>query len=369
VLETVRMLSNFETHNAKLLQIILAGQPRLAAKLAQPRLSQLRQRIAVLSHLEPFNVEETRRYIDHRLKVAGYRGEPIFETESIRLVAGQSKGIPRNINNICHNALLLAYARGQHTVGVEVVQAAVARLDMESLAFDRLTVPTPEAVPVTVPLAVPVTVPVSTTALVKTAASGAPGAATPSTTQDRPANGSLTYDADRKSNSPKLAVRSAILPILLLAGGTLLLAILGRSESRQRTSAGFDQSRDASDRTLPADRSPGADAGYDATPQEMDDGQLLTVAAGPQQTLKDLSLRYIGHFDSEIAIKIRALNPDLRDPDHLEAGQLIRIPLPSGAMRKVHDSAESATPPKPETGNLLTRFSALLREHKQDPGN
>jgi len=377
VLETVRMLSNFETHNAKLLQIILAGQPRLAAKLAQPRLSQLRQRIAVLSHLEPFNVEETRRYIDHRLKVAGYRGEPMFETASIRLVAGQSKGIPRNINNICHNALLLAYARGQHTVSVEVVQAAVARLDLESLAFDRLTVPTPEAVPVTVPVTIPVTVPVtapetvpvSTTALVKTAASGAPGAATPSTTQDRPANSSLTYDADRKSNSPRLAVRSAILPILLLAGGTLLLAILGRSESGQRTSLGFDQSRNASDRTLAADRSPGADAGYDATPQEMDDGQLLTVAAGPQQTLKDLSLRYTGHFDSELAIKIRALNPGLKDPDHLEAGQLIRIPLPSGAMRKVHDTADSAAPLKPETGNLLTRFSALLRERKQDPGN
>ena len=151
VLETVRMLSNFETHNAKLLQIILAGQPRLAAKLAQPRLSQLRQRIAVLSHLEPFNVEETRRYIDHRLKVAGYRGEPIFDTASIRLVAGESKGIPRNINNICHNALLLAYARGQHTVGVEIVQAAVARLDIESLAIDRRAAPTPEAVPVTAP--------------------------------------------------------------------------------------------------------------------------------------------------------------------------------------------------------------------------
>ena len=369
VLETVRMLSNFETHNAKLLQIILAGQPRLAAKLAQPRLSQLRQRIAVLSHLEPFNVEETRRYIDHRLKVAGYRGEPIFDTASIRLVAGESKGIPRNINNICHNALLLAYARGQHTVGVEIVQAAVARLDIESLAIDRRVAPTPEAVPVTAPVAVKVTVPAATTALVKAAATGAPGAASPSTTQDRPANSSLTYDADRKSNSPKLTVRSAILPILLLAGGTLLLAILGRSESRQRMSAGFDRSRDASGRTLPADPSSGAVAVYDAMPQEMEDGQVLTVAAGPQQTLKDLSLRYTGHFDSELALKIRALNPDLTDPDHLEAGQLIRIPLPSGAMKKVHDTAEPSARPKPETGNLLTRFSALLRERKPDPGN
>ena len=104
-------------------------------------------------------------------------------------------------------------------------------------------------------------------------------------------------------------------------------------------------------------------------PQEMEDGQVLTVAAGPQQTLKDLSLRYTGHFDSELALKIRALNPDLTDPEHLEAGQLIRIPLPSGAMKKVHDTAEPSARPKPETGNLLTRFSALLRERKPDPGN
>jgi hypothetical protein len=164
-------------------------------------------------------------------------------------------------------------------------------------------------------------------------------------------------------------VRSAILPILLLAGGTLLLAILGRSESRQRMSAGFDQSGAASGRTLPADSASGAVAVYDAMPQEMEDGQVLTVAAGPQQTLKDLSLRYTGHFDSELALKIRALNPDLTDPEHLEAGQLIRIPLPSGAMKKVHDTAEPSARPKPETRSLLTRFSALLRERKPDPGN
>src|SRR6202049_5205475 len=84
VLETVRMLSNFETHNTKLLQIILAGRPRCAAKLAQPRLTQLRQRIAVLSHLEPFTVEETGLYVGHRLKVAGYSGKPIFDIASIR---------------------------------------------------------------------------------------------------------------------------------------------------------------------------------------------------------------------------------------------------------------------------------------------
>src|SRR6202163_1217896 len=136
VLETVRMLCNFETHNAKLLQIVLAGQPRLAAKLAQPRLSQLRQRIAVLSHLEPFTVEETGLYIEHRLKVAGYTGEPIFDLASIAVIARQSDGIPRNINNICYNSLLLAYNRGLHKVTAGIVQEAVTRLDVELLIHE-----------------------------------------------------------------------------------------------------------------------------------------------------------------------------------------------------------------------------------------
>jgi general secretion pathway protein A len=125
VLETVRMLSNFETHHTKLLQIVLAGQPKLAAKLAQPQLSQLRQRIAVLSHLEPFTAAETARYVDHRLKVAGYCGKPLFEPSAVSLIAQRSQGIPRNINNVCYNSLLLAYVRGDATVTEGLVRRAI----------------------------------------------------------------------------------------------------------------------------------------------------------------------------------------------------------------------------------------------------
>ena len=90
--------------------------------------------------------------------------------------------------------------------------------------------------------------------------------------------------------------------------------------------------------------------------------------AGPHQTLKDLTLRYVGTFRQRTAQKIRSLNPDLKDPDHLEAGQLIRIPLPPGAMKKVNDTAEDAAPAKPETsGSLFTRFTALLRSPKIRP--
>jgi general secretion pathway protein A len=126
----VRMLSNFETHHSKLLQIVLAGQPRLAKKLAQPQLSQLRQRIAVLCRLEPFPVGETGCYIDHRLRVAGYSGKPLFEPAAVNLITLKSQGIPRNINNLCYHSLLLSHARGLRTVTADLVQESVRRLHL-----------------------------------------------------------------------------------------------------------------------------------------------------------------------------------------------------------------------------------------------
>src|SRR2546428_622737 len=124
VLEIIRLLSDFETPHAKLLEIVLAGQPQLAAKLAQPGLSQLRQRIAILSRLEPLSADETACYIEHRLKVAGYSGDPLFTPGALALIAEQSQGIPREINNICFNVLLLGAARRNQTISAEIAREA-----------------------------------------------------------------------------------------------------------------------------------------------------------------------------------------------------------------------------------------------------
>jgi type II secretory pathway predicted ATPase ExeA/HSP20 family molecular chaperone IbpA len=124
VLETIRLLSDFETTHSKLLEIVLAGQPQLAEKLARPGLSQLRQRIAILSHLEPLSAGETACYIEHRLKVAGYSGGPLFAPDALALIAEQSQGIPREINNICFNALLLGKARRSQTISGEIAREA-----------------------------------------------------------------------------------------------------------------------------------------------------------------------------------------------------------------------------------------------------
>ena len=353
VLETVRMLCNFETHNAKLLQIVLAGQPRLAAKLAQPRLSQLRQRIAILSHLEPFTVEETDLYIEHRLKVAGHCGEPIFDPSSIGLIAHLSDGIPRNINNICYNSLLLSFTRGLREVTAEIVQDAVGRLDVELLIREPLAAAAPAAIPE-----------ISATAAELLEPQPAPIPAPKFA--DRGMTPSLTYNAQKKIGLPEWRARSAILAVIVLFV-TLLVAILSRSESAKRvlTPAIINPSSNVQEAPIPADRSRGTTGNYDAAPQDTESGQVITVMAGPHQTLKDLTLRYVGHFDSDLSKTIRSLNPDLKDLDHLEAGQLIRIPLRPGAMRKVNDTAEASAPSKPETsGNLFNRFTALLRVRK-----
>src|SRR5438270_13586078 len=110
VLETVRLLSDFETPQAKLLQTILVGQPGLADKLASPSLVQLRQRITSVSGLNPLSVEEAGRLVEHRMKVAGYNGAPVFSPEALELIAQVSEGIPRQINNYCFHALSLGCA-------------------------------------------------------------------------------------------------------------------------------------------------------------------------------------------------------------------------------------------------------------------
>ena len=128
VLETIRLLSNFETSNTKLLQIVLAGQPQLGTKLGQPQLAQLEQRIAVVQRLEAFPPEETAGYIRHRLKVSGHSTGDLFEPEALALIAERSQGIPRNINRICYQALLEAHGEGRATVSAEIVERADRKL-------------------------------------------------------------------------------------------------------------------------------------------------------------------------------------------------------------------------------------------------
>lgn len=129
-LEQVRMLSNLEAENQKLIQIVLVGQPELREKLKNPSLRQLRQRIAVRYHIEALPEEEIHFYIDHRLKHAGADGmAPVFNAESVREIYLYSGGIPRLINVLCDKALLTGYVQDNRMIDGEIIKRSIVEVE------------------------------------------------------------------------------------------------------------------------------------------------------------------------------------------------------------------------------------------------
>lgn len=352
VLETVRLLSNFETHHAKLLQIVLAGQPGLAAKLAKPELAQLRQRIAVLCHLQPLTAAETARYVEHRLKVAGYWGEPLFAPDALELIAKQSEGIPRNINNICYNSLSVAHDRGHKTITSEIVQEALTHSVFASVGPQSRTVADPAPVPAAV------SVPRSLAGHDLSAATDSVGG------RHSQLIPHLTYKPLRQFNLARwVSSAAALIGILLLGSLYWIPSLLRIAEPAQATAV--PTSSDDFTRPLtplaPANPPGSMPTTYAADPEDTDAGQVLTVVAKPQQTLNEISLLYLGYFDRQLLEKICSLNPELKDPNHIQGGQLIRLPLLPHTLAKAIDTSEAGSTARKETHeSLFTKVVALL---------
>ncbi len=130
LLEQIRMLSNLETENEKLIQIVLVGQPELRDKLKSSSLRQLRQRIAVRYHIEALGKEEVPFYISHRLKLAGANGSaPLFEEAAFDEIYHYSKGIPRLINIVCDKALLSCFVLEKRMINAEMVRQSVQEIE------------------------------------------------------------------------------------------------------------------------------------------------------------------------------------------------------------------------------------------------
>jgi len=131
VLEEIRLLMNFESDNAKHLQIVLTGQPELREKLNQPNLRQLKQRVALRCKMHALpNVDEVERYITERLLIGGCDQPNIFTPGAIDFIFQCSEGIPRQINNICDNAMLAAYAAGEQIIGRQIIEEVADNLDL-----------------------------------------------------------------------------------------------------------------------------------------------------------------------------------------------------------------------------------------------
>ena len=294
VLETVRLLSDFETSQRKLLQIILAGQSEFISTLMRPDMEQLKQRIAMLSYLRPLNRQETGEYIAHRLQMAGHQGGALFTSEALEIIARGSGGIPRNINNLCFNALSIGCALRKKRIDRAVAEEALQDRKFESLL--RPENPAPPAVNLEPP-----------------AASPAPR---------------RTVAAPRRSG-----IRQAV----VLAAAMLIAGVLGASAGLYAWRAHwppvrlplalkpvvtlFDTPAPPAPPAPAAEPAPDSDSPKSAPPEH----ELVVVA--PHQTLTDISKLYLGEYNAAVLAKLRELNPGLGDPDHLEVGQQIRLPV------------------------------------------
>lgn len=124
-LEALRLFTNLETETRKLLQVVLFAQPELDQRLAQNDFRQLRQRITFSYQLRAMNAAEVQHYIQHRMKVAGYKGAELFSKEVCKKMTKVSQGIPRIVNILCHKMLMLAYGQGQYQMTQKHLQAAI----------------------------------------------------------------------------------------------------------------------------------------------------------------------------------------------------------------------------------------------------
>ncbi len=129
LLQEVRLLTNLETSRNKLLHVILLGQPELNQTLKEPRFRPLKQRITVRYHLRPLGFNETKEFIQYRLKKAGARNLSIFDRGAVREIFNYSRGIPRLINILCDNALLTGFSLGKNRIGKSIMRDIVTDLE------------------------------------------------------------------------------------------------------------------------------------------------------------------------------------------------------------------------------------------------
>src|SRR5919205_985930 len=124
-LEEIRLLSNLETRNDKLLQIVLFGQPELDENLRRPEIRQLRDRITHSFKLQPLTIPETREYLTFRMRTAGYRGPEVFSDKVVKQIAKAASGLTRRINLVADKALLAAFSENTHTIQPRHIKAAL----------------------------------------------------------------------------------------------------------------------------------------------------------------------------------------------------------------------------------------------------
>jgi general secretion pathway protein A len=304
VLESVRLLSNFETPWMKLMQIVLAGQPQLADRLASPSMAQLRQRVSMIIKIDPLDADEVNLYIDHRLSAAGCENpKPLFTAGARKLIAEHSEGIPRNINNLCFNAMSLGCATKRKAIDRDIIVEVIADLDLEPLREKPVAAKTPVVEP---------------------------------KRQSAAASSVAKKHSSFGVFAPKLALASAV-----LLGFAWLVTHVGRHQERNLempvSAASVDPvpvSTPAIEANTPATSNgsetpatePAASVPVVPAASSVASASQESVKVTQGQTLYQISRKKMGKYNPAVLEEIRGLNPWMSDPNHIQPGQKILIP-------------------------------------------
>ena len=345
VLEVLRMLSNFETSQDKLIHIILSGQPQLAEMLTAQSIQQLRQRISIIAALQPLNVRQTREYIEHRLRVAGRSStKPLFSGPACDLIAEYSGGIPRTINNLCFNALSLGCASRLATIGRDTVSEVIRDLDLVPATGGTQSIGA------------------------KSSRRWVPGEPAAAYLSRRPAGRGLRVAAgvasfiaalsiggvfanqylnnsrasryvqplpsapvDQVEAPPKApVVETPTAPQPAAASSTDDQALV--SQETSMTEETPKETMPKEEVVKKEERKREDTRAFSASQQNLRPVKLVTVS-GPE-SLYALCIKNMNDCDARTLREIRELNPWLHDPKLLREGQKIRMPLENSAMRE-----------------------------------
>jgi general secretion pathway protein A len=316
VLESVRVLSNFETPWMKLMQIVIAGQPQLAERLARPSMAQLRQRVSSIICLEPFSPQETNAYIDHRLWVAGYAGPPLFSVGARLLIAQHSDGIPRNINNLCFHSMALASAMEKKQVDSQMVREVIRDLSLEFAPVELSQPKTSPSGPTVLPFLLSPTRGTATGPQL-TAPRKSAGRLIPTMVivcavlfLGLVSGASWKTDAGSFASAAPPTVKAPVFPVPMTPIGPAPEAIPSQSAEPTLVAGTVSDPSEVSNPNLPAQNP-----------------RVIAAVVTKGATLRHLSLLYLDRFDQPTLAAIRRLNPAITDPNHLEVGQQILLPL------------------------------------------
>src|SRR6266481_1344135 len=375
MLEAVRLLSNFETPAAKMIHIVLAGQPALADKLAGPALTQLRQRVGSVAQLQPLNLKETKEYVEHRLRAAGFKGAQLFTSNALESIAKISEGIPRNINSICFQSLSLGFVYQKRPIDSEVVREVARDLEIKKNEVKSAPATTGPNMPE----------PRQKTARVS-AESTAPWPSATWPSLPAPAQAmDFGYYGMPHSNTPRSAVTSVgvvvflmvFLPLLTVAALTkvgvvnadgILDSLAGRAGSSsvdvtrslpaalrppaappiQKIDVNLQTEGDVSSTStsVAASNASNADTESENTESGGAAARVKVIRLGRKQTVSDLATEYYGTSDKATVQLILSQNPKIR-----HAYQV----LPAGTRLIVPLRAEADTPDKQTNEERLTQ--------------